>query len=120
MPMKQRKDEAEVIVRLDLVDRQAHITVHAWTAMARKMERLYGKSLDGDSQQSRRWRVPLNAISFRSLQRVTGRKPMSEERRQALAARMSGIRAKQAQATAHRGLEQSDLPDATSLLGARA
>jgi hypothetical protein len=98
--MKQRKDEGEVIVRLDLLDRQAHITVHAWTAMARKMERLYGKSLDGHSQQSRRWRVPLNAISFRSLRSVIGRKSMSEEHRRALAVRMSGIRAKQVQATA--------------------
>ena len=95
MEMKQHKDEAEVIVRLDLLDGQAHITVHAWTTMARKMERLYGKSLDGDSQQSRRWRVPLNTISFRRLQNAV-RAPMSEERRKAVGLRLAAARSKQA------------------------
>ena len=63
--MERRKEEAEVMVRLDYVDKLAHITVHAWTSMAHKMERLYGRSLDGDSESSRRWRVPLRLISFR-------------------------------------------------------
>ncbi len=95
--MKQRKEEAEVIVRLDMLDGLAHITVSARTAMARRMERLYGRSLDGDAQQSRRWRVPLNTISFRKLQSALGRKPMSEERRQATAARFATARAKRFQ-----------------------
>jgi hypothetical protein len=95
--LKQRKEEAEVIVRLDMLEGLAHITVSAWTAMARKMERLYGRSLDGSSQQSRRWRVPLNTISFRKLQAAVGRKPMSEERRQAAAARLATARDKRLQ-----------------------
>jgi hypothetical protein len=93
--MKQRKEEAEVIARLDLLEGVAHITVHAWTAMANKMERLYGRSEDGDSQQSRRWTVPLKSVSFRHLAFAT-RKPMSEERKQAVAARFAASRAKQA------------------------
>ena len=64
--MKRVKEQAEVIVRLDYLDQVAHITVAAWPAMATKMERRYGVSLDGNSEQSRRWRVPLRAISFRS------------------------------------------------------
>lgn len=67
--MKRIKDEAEVIVRLDYVDQLAHITVHAWPSMATKMEKRYGPSLDGQSEQSRRWRVPLNRISFRKASR---------------------------------------------------
>jgi hypothetical protein len=63
--MKRRKEEAEVIIRLDYQDQQAHVCVSAWPAMARKMERLYGKSLDGNSEQSRRWKLPLKAIGFR-------------------------------------------------------
>jgi hypothetical protein len=47
--MKQRQEEGEVIARLDLLEGVAHITVHAWTAMANKMERLYGPPKDGDS-----------------------------------------------------------------------
>jgi hypothetical protein len=62
--MKRRKEEAEVIVRLDYIDGLAHITVSSWPAMARKLERRYGKSLDGNSDQSKRWRVPLNLIAF--------------------------------------------------------
>jgi hypothetical protein len=62
--MNRRKEEAEVIVRLDYIDGLAHITVSSWPAMARKLERRYGKSLDGNSEQSRRWRVPLNLIAF--------------------------------------------------------
>lgn len=72
--MKRLKDEAEVIVRLDYADGQAHITVHAWPAMATKMEKRYGPSLDGHSEQSRRWRVPLRLISFRKPSR-TAKKP---------------------------------------------
>jgi hypothetical protein len=64
--MKRVKEQAEVIVRLDYLDQLAHITVSAWPAMAAKMEKRYGPSLDGISEQSRRWRAPLRAISFRS------------------------------------------------------
>jgi|SRR5271170_6406810 len=97
--MKQHKEEGEVIARLDLLEGVAHITVHAWTAMANKMERLYGPSQDGDSQQSRRWAVPLKAVSFRRLA-GSARKPMSEERKQAVVARFAASRAKAARKAA--------------------
>jgi hypothetical protein len=97
--MKQRQEEGEVIARLDLLEGVAHITVHAWTAMANKMERLYGPPKDGDSQQSRRWAVPLKAVSFRKIA-AGSRKPMSEERKQAIAARFAASRAEAAQKAA--------------------
>ena len=93
--MKQHKDEAEVIVRLDALDGMAHITVHAWTSMANKMERLYGTSLDGVSQQSRRWQVPLKNISFRRIL-TAAKRTMSPERKAALAAGLAAGRAKKA------------------------
>jgi hypothetical protein len=63
--MNRSEQEAEVIVRLDYMSEQAHICVSRWPAMARKLERLYGPSLDGQSEQSRRWAIPLRLISFR-------------------------------------------------------
>ena len=63
--MKRLKEQAEVTVRLDYQDQQAHICVSDWPAMAAKMERRYGRGLDTPSGQSRRWKVPLKAISFR-------------------------------------------------------
>ena len=64
--MKRIKESAEAIVRLDYQSQQAHICVADWPAMAAKMERKYGKSIDSPSGQSRRWKVPLKAISFRN------------------------------------------------------
>jgi hypothetical protein len=64
--MKRLKEQAEVIVRLDYQDQLAHICVADWPAMAAKMEKRYGRGLDSPSGQSRRWKVPLKAISFRS------------------------------------------------------
>jgi hypothetical protein len=63
--MKRSKEEAEVVVRLDYLTQTVHICVAQWPAMAAKMERLYGKSLDGQSEMSRRWSVPLRSVSFR-------------------------------------------------------
>jgi hypothetical protein len=56
--MKRRAEEAEVIARLDYFTGIAHICVVSWPAMARKLERLYGPSLDGKGGQIRRWKVP--------------------------------------------------------------
>jgi hypothetical protein len=76
--MKRSKQEAEVIVRLDFLEKSAHICVAQWPAMAAKMERLYGRSLDANSQQSCRWAVPIKAISFRRL--LTGHRKPSKSR----------------------------------------
>ena len=70
--MKGNRLEAEVIVRLDAQDRTAHICVSNWPAMARKMERRYGRSKDGNIEtagSSMRWTVPYRVISFRSLKK---------------------------------------------------
>ena len=64
--MKRLKEQAEVIIRLDYQDQLAHICVADWPAMAARMEKRYGRGLDGASGQSRRWKVPLKAISFRN------------------------------------------------------
>ncbi len=94
--MDRVKDEAEVIVRLDFADEQAHITVSAWPSMARRMAKLYGESLDGvDPQRSARWRVPMELISFRRPGRVG--QPMSPERRRATAERFAKARAKRSE-----------------------
>jgi hypothetical protein len=64
--VKRIKEQAEAIIRLEYQDQQAHICIADWPAMATKMERRYGPGLDSPSARSRRWRVPLKAISFRS------------------------------------------------------
>jgi hypothetical protein len=63
--VKRIKEQAEVIIRLDYQDQQAHVCVADWPAMAARMERKYGEGSDSPSGQSRRWKVPLKAISFR-------------------------------------------------------
>jgi hypothetical protein len=69
-----RKDEAEVIIRLDQKDQKAHICVVAWPAMFRKITKLHGESLDGaDPQHSARWIVPISAIRIRSGKKKVGR-----------------------------------------------
>ena len=64
--MKRIKEEAEVVVRLDYQDQVAHICVSAWPSMAAKMDKFYGPGKDSDTEHgSRRWVVPIKAISFR-------------------------------------------------------
>lgn len=66
--MKGKREEAEVIVRLDQQEQKAHICVTSWPAMYRKMLKLYGPSKDhGHVGQSVRWELPLKAISFRRI-----------------------------------------------------
>ena len=66
--MKGRKEEMEVIVRLDQLEGKVHICVGSWPAMKRKMERLYGPSLDHNrGGQSERWVIPMRSISFRRI-----------------------------------------------------
>jgi hypothetical protein len=61
-----RKEEAEVIIRLDQQGHMAHICVSAWPALYRKILRLHGQSRDGASpQHSARWIVPMEAILIR-------------------------------------------------------
>ena len=55
-----RKDEAEVIIRLDQKDGKAHVCVVAWPAMFRKMTKLHGESLDGADPQH--LRIPMKVI----------------------------------------------------------
>lgn len=70
--MQGRRDEAEMIVRLDQQDQKVHICVSAWPAMYRKMRKLYGPSLDGaDPKHSARWKLPLKIVSFRRIQSLT-------------------------------------------------
>jgi hypothetical protein len=57
-------EEAEVIARLDYVTGQTNITVVSWPAMARRMERLYGKPADSRGQV-RRWKVKGLLLVFR-------------------------------------------------------
>jgi hypothetical protein len=64
--LKRISEQAEVIIRLEYQTQSAHICVSAWPAMASRMERLYGRGKDHDTDDcSRRWEVPLKAISFR-------------------------------------------------------
>jgi hypothetical protein len=64
--LKRISEQAEVIVRLDYETETAHVCVSAWPAMASRMERLYGVGKDRDADNcSRRWELPLKAISFR-------------------------------------------------------
>ena len=65
--MRRSKDEAEVIVRLDYLEKKAHICVCQWPAMAAKIRKRYGPSLDPGGKFVERWVVPLKAISFGSL-----------------------------------------------------
>jgi hypothetical protein len=82
--MKRIKEEAEVIVRLDYETQTAHICVSAWPAMAAKMDRLYGRGKDHDSDDcARRWEIPLKAVSFR---KADAKRKLSPERMAALKA----------------------------------
>ena len=67
--MQRSKLEAEVIIRLDYLDKLAHICVCQWPAMASRLTRKFGKPIES-GQFVARWRVPLKAISFRSLSSV--------------------------------------------------
>jgi hypothetical protein len=63
--MKRSREEAEVVVRLDFMTQKINIYVAAWPSMAAKMTKLYGPSIDGKSEMSRRWVVPMGLVSFR-------------------------------------------------------
>jgi hypothetical protein len=64
--MQGRREETEVIVRLDQLDGFCHINVSMWPAMARKMTKLYGPSLDARrGGNSLRWKIPLKSVTFR-------------------------------------------------------
>lgn len=79
--MKRRAEEAEIIVRLDYMDKMAHICVGSWPRMAAKMRRMYGESFDkGARNQSQRWIIPMRCISFRSLEKRTGKVPVQPRR----------------------------------------
>jgi hypothetical protein len=65
--MNGRKEEAEVIVRLDQVDQMAHICVSSWPSMARKMVKRYGLQNRKSGRQAWYWDVPIKSVSFRSL-----------------------------------------------------
>ena len=69
--MKGHREESEVIVRFDQQDECIYICVCSWHAMCRKMNRLYGPSLDGNrGGQSARWKLPLKTVSFRRMSTV--------------------------------------------------
>ena len=71
-----RKEEAEVIIRLDQKDSKAHVCVVAWPAMLRKMTKLHGESLDGaDPLHSARWIVPIRSIRIRGPYKRVGKAP---------------------------------------------
>lgn len=71
LPVRMRgSKEREVHVRLEATG-LAFVTVSEWPAMARKMTRLYGRSLDGDLHIEggrkltvARWRIPLKSVRF--------------------------------------------------------
>lgn len=69
--MKGRREESEVIIRLDQQDGLAHICVCSWPAMFRKMVKLYGESKDGPNPEySARWSVPMKIVSLRRLSSI--------------------------------------------------
>lgn len=68
-------EEAEVVIRLDRLDGQAHIC-STWAAKSRLLERRYGEPSRVVSRAgivvSAWWVVPVARISFRSAPRMTG------------------------------------------------
>ena len=63
-----RREEAEVIVRIDQQGAAVYICVSSWPAMYRKMCRLYGPPLDGPNpKHAARWKLPLKTVSFRRI-----------------------------------------------------
>jgi hypothetical protein len=89
--MKRSKEEAEVIVRLDFLEQSAHVCVSQWPAMAAKMEKLYGKSLDGNSEMSRRWVIPMRSVSFRRLRPAGVRVSASRTQSDTIKASLPGV-----------------------------
>jgi hypothetical protein len=67
--MKRIAQEAEVVARLDFLTGETHICVVSWPAMARRVERLYGKPCDADGQV-KRWRIKGLTVTFRKPRRV--------------------------------------------------
>ncbi len=72
--MKGKREEAEVIIRIDQMDDCAYICVSMWPAMYRKMLKRYGPGLDSKGN-SCRWKVPIRSISFRSPEKKAGKAP---------------------------------------------
>ena len=81
--------EMEVTVRLDRVDRQAHIC-STWPEWSRKLERLYGspkKITERDGKvTSAFWIVPLDRVRLR--RGPAKRRPLTAEEREAAQERM--------------------------------
>ena len=68
--MKGKREEAEVIIRIDHMDDCAYICVSSWPAMYRKMTRRYGPGMDSKGN-SCRWKVPMRSISFRNPEKAS-------------------------------------------------
>jgi hypothetical protein len=87
MPGCTQREEMEVTIRLDQVDRQAH-TRSTWPEWSRKLEKLYGGpakvTTRGEHITSAFWVVPLHCISLRK-----GKRQLSATQRQALAERLA-------------------------------
>jgi hypothetical protein len=76
--MKGRKEEAEVIARLDQLDGCLHLCVVAWPGMYRKMCKLYGEpNITSDTGNMARWKVPMKALSFRRISTSTTPRKMA-------------------------------------------
>ncbi len=86
------QDEMEVTIRLDRVDRQAHLC-STWPEWSRKLERLYGaprKVTERDGKvTSAFWTLPLTAIRVR---RPTHGRTWTAEQRKAAADRLQKAR----------------------------
>ena|SRR5579864_4870981 len=63
--MKGRKEEAEVIIRLDQLEGVANICVSSWPGMARKCLKLYGVPLPKSGSQQHYWKIPYRLVSLR-------------------------------------------------------
>lgn len=75
--MKGKREEAEVIIRIDQEAESVEVCVCSWPAMFRKMNKLYGPSMDGmHPGQSARWKLPMKTVSFRRIAAVGKRTRM--------------------------------------------
>jgi hypothetical protein len=102
--MQRSKQEAEVIVRLDFMDQQAHICVSQWPAMAAKMRKRYGPSRDAGSDK---------AYGELSSATKESQKALAREIKEELAAQfpeIAGLNAKEAklQRTGYRWRRRND------------
>ena len=90
------QDEMEVTIRLDRVDRQAHIC-STWPEWSRKLERLFGCPRKETTREgkvtSAFWAVPLAAIRVGRPRRS---RPLTEDERGAVADRLQKARSSRA------------------------